>query len=974
MVATSTVVTIGVDTVSAHILGINIRRRNKFMVSTCRVAIDNEGNRYGGHFLPGEAVSVTINGVVEFVGEVESANMEVDPRLYDRTWFAVDCRGPDHEMADLSITRAYPYSSLQTAKGDDIIEDALTLAGSTYTYTSPSGAPEVEIEFSRTFLGVGFRKICERINWDGYVDDSDTLHFFEEGSIGAHTAVDLISKVGDVTTNLLKFIEGEEDATTVKNYIEVSAGPLKDHYTEDSSDFTPGAGCSVADEYTIKLARGKRSIKISKGAGGIMSASISLPFGGYTYWNLSKPGEASFWVFHDLMAGKMYARPRFTDIHGNEIEFVWNKLVDEEQGPTEDILPRAWHQVSFPHGAENRVVNVAILNKRWYYLTRATKYDAGVDFTSANIDTDYGGLGYTRITLTGGAGIFSNYNEGDLIQLSNCENAANNGEYEIQNIVSDYIIELWNDLTTQNVDDTAVQIRALFNWSLIEKFETAFNPSVSFGNAYIDFLEMPGIEVIDIIESAASQALYNKRMYFEPHFEATSQTELEEINTELLEKRKWALKTAKAWAIGQTGSRYAALSLDVDAPPYGIAVPTKYRILSLHHIVRTLGVEGFEGENFITIYDLVSDELSPDPQEVQTHRFMYAQDPTFAAIEYLRERIEDTDKLDIPIDVHKFSRIPGDSELAGLVIFDTDANIQAMTPDKDGMMAFATDTRIWYGWTLAGGWAELTRAEVQTRLAQLLEKTHDSLTSVGNNDHHARTHGSRHETAAADPLDTVLNGTHAHSIAGADTDSGDPHNHPLTTYSGRLVEAYTTLYAASVSGGSPTTAFKAPTTIGLSRSYAVGPNTGSGTIHIHHIAAGETTANGGAHSHDVTSSPSPDLIPPVDGGKVIIKKITQNMVEIYMPEFDKAMELNFGGKMTKERIVKQLKLLYHREREARIDSSEIDIPTVLDWDYEDEKLYMESKREATFADIDPERYKKLIEKRLPALFGEEEDV
>lgn len=1008
MVATTVSVTIGADNVSGDVLEINIQRHAKFLATACRIAVDNSGNKYGGHFLAGEAVTIEINSVELFVGEVEVANMEVDQTLYDRTWFAVDCRGADHELVDLFMTRAYPYTSLQTAKADDVIEDAIDFAGSGYTYTSPSTAPEVEIEFRKTYLGAGFRKICERINYDGYIDDSDTLHFFPEGDAGAHTSVDLIAKDKDLTTNLLDFVEGEEDATTVKNYVEISAGEAKDHYTEDADDWTPGTGCSVANEYTIKLSRGKRSIKLSKGAGGEMSMYLGLPFGGYTYWNLTKPGQASFWVFHDLIAGTVWCRPRLRDSYGNEIEYATDKVVDEEQGTTEDILPRAWHQVDFPYGAENKIILADLAIGRWYYLTRATRYDAGTDFTEANIDTDYGGQGFTRITLTGGAGIFSNFNEDDLIQLTNCEDGANNGEYQIQNIVSDYIIELYDELDVQNVQDTAIQIRQLFDWLRVDRLTIAAEPVVQWCNLYVDFLEIPTIEVIDIIESAASQALYNKRMHWEPHYEATSQTELEEINTELLEKRKWPLKTAKAWAVGQTGSRYAALSLDVDAPVYGVTPATKYRILSLRHIVKTHGVEGFEAENFVTIYDLISDELSPDSQEVQTHRFMYSKDPSFAALEYLRERMEDSDKLDIPVDVFKYSRIPGDDELAGLVTFDTEANILAMTPENDGAMAFATDTRIWYGWNIVDSdddWDELTRAEVMTRLAELLEKDHDSIDNVGNDDHHNRDHQSRHETGSADELDTQGNGAHTHSIAAASGYSNAEDEitaylaasiDPLYDDYGYIVELVQDLYANDASDGSGNwVAFKAiQLSGGLSTYRRWAYKTSSATHYIietfnlesdvqlrnHTHGISGTALLSGNHTHNVTTSPT-EHVEDVETNamlEILADRIEdgQRVVNALFPEFDLEYCVRYPIDKNTDSIIKDLKMRYHHLKIiSNMPTSEVKDALTgrkLRWDAKDEELYIKAKREATFAEVDSVRANKEAERGMRGLFGDED--
>jgi hypothetical protein len=75
-----------------------------------------------------------------------------------------------------------------------------------------------------------------------------------------------------------------------------------------------------------------------------------------------------------------------------------------------------------------------------------------------------------------------------------------------------------------------------------------------------------------------------------------------------------------------------------------------------------------------------------------------------------------------------------DDELYGLIRMGLDASKPAA--GTAGRFYFATDTKILYRDT-GGAWTEATRAETVTRLAQLSEKQHSSLTGIGASDHHS---------------------------------------------------------------------------------------------------------------------------------------------------------------------------------------------------------------------------------------------
>jgi hypothetical protein len=82
------------------------------------------------------------------------------------------------------------------------------------------------------------------------------------------------------------------------------------------------------------------------------------------------------------------------------------------------------------------------------------------------------------------------------------------------------------------------------------------------------------------------------------------------------------------------------------------------------------------------------------------------------------------------------------------------------------------------------------------------------------------------------------------------------HSHDTSYISGYVVENYTLLYAASVSGGSPTTSFYAPTTISGSEYCVVGTGVISGGGHNHTHGTDSHDTSHGTDSHDHSTNES----------------------------------------------------------------------------------------------------------------------
>jgi len=125
-----------------------------------------------------------------------------------------------------------------------------------------------------------------------------------------------------------------------------------------------------------------------------------------------------------------------------------------------------------------------------------------------------------------------------------------------------------------------------FDWEHVYKLSWRGFGNVQENDYFIlDGLRLPSIEVKCIKQDATSISANGKRMLPKRRVDIKSQVELDTIATSMIEKYKNPMQTLKLTVIGNTDILYPGQSLDVNAPPYGIASDTKYRIQSVKHIV-----------------------------------------------------------------------------------------------------------------------------------------------------------------------------------------------------------------------------------------------------------------------------------------------------------------------------------------------------------------------------------------------------
>ncbi|GAI45298.1 unnamed protein product, partial [marine sediment metagenome] len=258
---------------------------------------------------PDEDVEIRIDGVLMMRGYVDDVVPFLAPGGHYKNRIKVIGRDRGMDLAQLYLTRDYPIR-----RADDTVDVALLSVTSEIDYTSPSAAPVIDFEFNRTYLADGIRDICKLVDYDFYVDDIDpdgvgpfraTLHLFDVGNVGQHTAVNLTAVAGAATNNILKLEKGEKIGADIKNYLEAHAGGLQDHWTDLNGTVPLGwsgaaaAACTVTDELVIFL-DGKGAIRAT--ATGATDLIADLDFAAtryeYTTLDMSERNDGSYlgWV------------------------------------------------------------------------------------------------------------------------------------------------------------------------------------------------------------------------------------------------------------------------------------------------------------------------------------------------------------------------------------------------------------------------------------------------------------------------------------------------------------------------------------------------------------------------------------------------------------------------------------------------------------------------------------------------------
>jgi len=344
-----------IHVVSNYVKDTDINKNKNTGIGSCTLVLNNDADAWGGTFTPNDAVNVSINGALMFVGFVDDVVPYMDKRGVLTNELTVKCRDHGRYLTDYHNTAKYEYQ-----ESGAIIDKILAAVGDPLLYTDPTGTPSTKYECQRTYLSDSIIDIAQIVGWDFYIDTNGRLQYFLTGSVDS--GVDLLSVAGEPTNNLLSFEEYENIGTDIKNIVEIHAGSTKDHWTEGgSADWTTliGAGSTITDETTVFI-YGVSSIKFvsadTEEVVGLNFTTGAAP--DYLYSQGGSIDMSSFcqatvaFIPEALSTGSYSFNPTLIDTGGNVIYFTRNQEGQSSKGFTQQIDASVftWHLLSFPIG------------------------------------------------------------------------------------------------------------------------------------------------------------------------------------------------------------------------------------------------------------------------------------------------------------------------------------------------------------------------------------------------------------------------------------------------------------------------------------------------------------------------------------------------------------------------------------------------------------------------------------------------
>ena len=184
------------------------------------------------------------------------------------------------------------------------------------------------------------------------------------------------------------------------------------------------------------------------------------------------------------------------------------------------------------------------------------------------------------------------------------------------------------------------------------------------------------------------------------------------------DEHTWYIRTNSAWVSLQAGAASTFLAL-TDTPAAYTGQAGKYTRVNTGETALEFATPGGSGDMLKSTYD-------PDEDGV-------------IALAQLASAVCSETEADGKISTHTAIASAhhvktADDEVYGLLRMGTDAGKPAA--GIAGRFYYATDTMILFRDT-GGAWTEAARAETKSRLAELFEKAHSSLSGIGASDHHS---------------------------------------------------------------------------------------------------------------------------------------------------------------------------------------------------------------------------------------------
>ena len=614
---------IGEDTVSSDILEFDIWRES-LKVGRWELVLKNEDNKYAGDLVQNDVSQLKINDVPMLIGYVDDPYTFLAKKgVYTNL---MNLKGRDYGR---DLARLYATANFVDVKADDVLEKLLSITDSEITYTSPQAAPLVNVDKARTYLIDWLEGIAPRFNYDAYVDDAKALHFFLYGHVDEETGVTLKLVSGATDNNILDLLKGEDLGLSIANEIEVTAGPLEDHYTDGNAvDFDSEANTTVENEPNT-MAKVVANAPTSTVFKTDLPKAVDDWYKGLNiiFRSGNLENEKSLITGYVGASKQVTVSPAFSQV----------PEVDDDVTIEGSIV-----------GTSSLRMHCSINCIPWISLDfsgNGLYSHAGLDLSSPREMSYYNrhkstqALSNIRPRLKDKLGTVIEFKRGGIFPLP--VGVADKGRTDIQAHNKWHKVKIPLGESEENIikDNETPNFwyyisGSSFDWANVVEIKWIINPASGGAASYwIDNLCIPSVEVRVDVRNQTSIDAHGRSMWHDDRPDIRSQIELQVVAEEELKARKDPVKTIRVFAKGQTGTKYSGQSVEVLAPDHGIAAATKYRILKLHHQVRKEAI--MKGENFITTYDLVKHEMSPTAQHLRSLRYNLSNDPYGTLIEIL---------------------------------------------------------------------------------------------------------------------------------------------------------------------------------------------------------------------------------------------------------------------------------------------------------------------------------------------------
>ena len=301
-------------------------------------------------------VSLGINGTTLMAGYVDDVKPEVSDENAVFSKY-VTCTGRNYGR---DLSRLFIIKDYVNKKFDDIVDDALSIAGSEITYTSPSTADIVSIKFNRTYLQSGFVEGAKLIGYDFCVRNDKSLQLWKLTN-APNSGVLLKALANDVTNNILKIDPETKAGIDIYNYIRIDAGELKGHWTTGNASDFGTANCTAIDDTTVAV--DEASIKATITDDAYAKLYLQFPIYNHTEIDCSlQDRQCELWFNHDSLS-EIYLYAMDDQNHEIACKTVLNPLTTD------------WIKGTFTLGPSAVFRNLLFGNPNpgeWYYLSGST--------------------------------------------------------------------------------------------------------------------------------------------------------------------------------------------------------------------------------------------------------------------------------------------------------------------------------------------------------------------------------------------------------------------------------------------------------------------------------------------------------------------------------------------------------------------------------------------------------------------------